>query len=398
MRRGDKKPEASTKREEVVPVSLAQVEQKDVPIEVQAIGNVEALNTVAVRALVSGELTKVYFQQGQDVKKGELLFTIDPRPYQEALAQAKAQLEKDSDAKNQAEKIVAKDEAQQKYAEAEAQRYADLFQKGIVSKEQADQYKTNAATFTATVQADEAAVRTTADAVKSDQAAINTAEVNLSYTEIRSPMDGRTGSLLVFQGNLVKANDTNPLININQITPINVTFSVPEKELPAIRNYRSQGSLKVEAIIPDNTEGPEAGELTFIENSVDIATGTIKLRATFPNAQRRLWPGQYVNVKLVLTTRPNALVVPTQAVQIGQSGSYVYVVKSDQTVESRTVTTGDELSGNTVIENGLTAGETIVTDGQLRLVPGAKITTKTDQPEGGKSKPGGGKSGNKKGQ
>jgi multidrug efflux system membrane fusion protein len=367
---------------EAAPVIVATVSEETVPVEVRAIGNVEAYSTVSVKTLVGGELTQVYFKEGQDVKTGELLFTIDPRPFEAALKQTEANLARDTAQMKQAQANVAKDTAQAKNAEVENRRYAELFEAGVVSREQADQSRTNAEALMATVRADQAAVASFEEAIRADSAAVANARLQLGYCSIRSPIDGRTGSLMVHQGNVVKANDL-PLVAINQINPIYVSFSVPEKELPEIKKYQAMGKLKVEAAATSDERHPAEGVLSFMDNAVDSATGTIRLKASFANHERKLWPGQFVNVTLTLTAQPNAAAVPSQAVQTGQSGQYVFVVKPDLTVEVRPVAVGRALDGKTVIEQGLQPGEKVVTDGQLRLVPGAKVEVKSNLSGGG---------------
>lgn len=336
-----------------VPVRVAKVAQQTVPVSVAAIGNVEAYSTVSIKAQVSGQLNTVLFRQGQDVKKDNVLFEIDRRPFEAALAQAEGNL--------------ARDRAQAQNAKVQAERYAKLFAEGVAPREQYD-------SMTANAQALEAAVR-------ADEAAVEKARLDLQYCTIRSPIDARTGDLMVYPGNLVKANDVPILVVLNQITPIYVNFAVPEQYLADVKKYMTRGRLKVGAMIPDDPQHPEQGTLTFVDNTVDATTGTIKLKATFTNLQRRLWPGQFVNVTLILTEQPNAVVVPAPALQTGQSGTFVFVVKTDQTVESRSVTPGRTVQGLTIIEKGLAPGEVVVTDGQLRLVPGAKIQVK-DGPAG----------------
>ena len=342
-----------------VPVTAAQASVKSVPVEVTAIGNVEAYSTVNVKSQVDGQVQRVHFQQGEDVSRGETLFTIDARPFQTALSQAQANL--------------ARDEALQKNAKAQVDRYGKLYEAGIISKDQYDQFMTTAESYDATVRA--------------DQAAVERAKLDLGYCTIGSPVDGRTGSLLVYAGNLVKANADTPMVVINQVRPIYVTFSVPESYLPEIKQYQARGALRVEATPPNDTRGPQAGVLTFLDNQVDATTGTIKLKATFQNPQKRLWPGQFVNVVLNLAVQSQAVVVPSQAVQTGQKGQYLYVVKPDRTVEYRVVSVGNTVAGETVIAKGVQAGETVVTDGQLRLEPGAKVQIKgaAASPEGSSS-------------
>ena len=331
-----------------VPVAAALAVRKDVPVQLRAIGAAEAYATVTVKTMVNGQIEKVGFREGQDVRKGELLFTIDPRPYEAALKTAEA--------------TVAKDLALKENAEKDVKRYAYLIEKDLVPKQQFDQVVSNAAALAATVNA--------------DNAVVETSRVQLSYCFIRSPIAGRTGSLLVKEGNVVKANDTS-LVSINQVTPIYVTYSVPEQYLAEIRKAREARTLEVEAVIPGQEDLPAHGTLTFLSNAVDNTTGTIQLKATYPNGDRRLWPGQFVTVTMTLSTRPGAVVVPTPAVQTGQQGQYVFVIRPDLTVEARPVTGGPSVDGGTVIEKGIQAGERVVTDGQLRLVPGARVEIKT---------------------
>jgi multidrug efflux system membrane fusion protein len=406
---GDNKPREKVRP--AIPVTVATAVQKDVPVQLRVIGKVEAYSAVSIRALVEGELGKVYFTEGQDVQKDQLLVSIDARPFEARLRQAEANLQRDqavvrqAEANltrdlaqiSQAEANLAKNLAQAKNAEEQAKRYAFLAEKGYVAKEQYDQVRTNSESLTATVQADRAAVENaqailqanraaleTARAVaRGSGAAVETARIQLEYCSIRAPISGRTGSLLVQQGNIVKASDV-PIVVINQITPIYVTFAAPEQNLPEIKKHMAAGALKAEAIIPGDEKLPEQGILTFVDNAVDSATGTIKLKGTFDNRGKRLWPGQFVDVVLTLTTMPNAVLVPSQAVQTGQEGQYVFVVKPDLTVESRPVTVGRSLDNLTVVAKGLQPGETVVTDGHLRLVPGGKVEMKSES--GGRGK------------
>jgi multidrug efflux system membrane fusion protein len=330
------------------PVSVATVVQKDVPVQVKTIGRVEAYSTVSVKAQVGGEITRVDFREGQDVKKGDLLFTIDSRPYEIALKQAASLLEKDR--------------ALLKNAEGDAKRYEELVQKDYVTKEQYDQLLANRAVLVASVKADEANV---ADA-----------RLQLERCQIRSPIDGRTGSLLIYPGNIIRANDTVSAVVIYQITPIYVAFSVPEQNLPKIKEFTAKGDLKVEAILSDINSASIPGVLTFVDNSIDSATGTILLKATFPNKEQALWPGQFLNVVLTLTTEKSVIVVPSQAIQTSQNGQYVFVVKDDLTAEMRPVKVDRSAAEVTVVAEGLKAGEKVVTDGQLRLIPGARVEIK----------------------
>jgi multidrug efflux system membrane fusion protein len=344
---------------EAVPVTVAKVQKKTVPLTLRAIGNVEPITSVTVRSQATGVLQRVYFAEGQEVKKGDPLFDVDPRPFQASLAQTEAQL--------------ARDRANLKDAESTVRRYAALVKKEYVTQAQYEQAEAQAAALRAAVAADEAAIRN--------------ARVGLGYTQIRSPVSGRTGSLLMHTGNLVKAND-DKLVVIDQLQPIYVGFAVPEQVLPQVR-ARAGARLRVEATPPQQgpsgveqkasgaiPPGAAAGVLTFVDNAVDSTTGTIRLKATFANKDEALWPGQFVDVVLTLGEREDAIVAPAEAVQRGQNGDYVFVVKADQTVESRPVTVSRTDAREAVIDKGLTAGETVVTDGQLRLQQGSKVQIK----------------------
>jgi len=355
-----------------VPVAVAMVSQRDVPINVDVIGNVEAYSTISVKAQIGGELNKVSFHEGDSVKKGDLLFTIDGRPLEAQLSQAQANSARDTAALSQAQANLARDVANEKYAQDQATRYRGLFDQGVVSREQADQMRSSADALSQTVLADKAAIESARAQIVADKAAIENVEVQLSYTTIRSPIDGRTGSIAVKQGNVVAANTTD-LMTITEVQPIYVTFSVPEAQLGDIKRYMGQGQLPVHAAPQADSSTQETGVLTFIDNSVDATTGTIKLKGTFPNGDNKLWPGEFVRVTLGLTTRPHATVVPNQAVQTGQDGQFVYVVKQDHTVEMRPVVTGTRVDQELVIDRGLEPGETVVTEGQLRLTPGSHV-------------------------
>ncbi len=406
---GDRK--AQEKERPSVPVKVVKVTQKDVPVQLRVVGNVEAYSAVSIKALVGGQLWKVHFKEGQDVKKDDLLLSLDPLPFEAALKRAEANLERDQALARQAEANLArdlsqitqaeanlaKDLAQAKNAEAQEKRYAFLVEKNYVSKDQYDQMRANYESLSATVEADRAAIenarasyradKTTLESaratVRGSEADVENAGIQLGYCTIRAPISGRTGSLLVQQGNIIKANDV-PIVIINQINPIYVTFAFPEQNLPEIKRHMAAGVLKVEAIIPDDEQPPEKGVLTFVENAVDTASGTIKLKGTFENKEKRLWPGQFVNVVLTLTTRPSATLVPPQVIQTGQQGSYVFVVKPDLTVESRPVTVDRSFEGMTVVARGLQPGETVVMEGHLRLVPGVKVELQNESSGRGK--------------
>ncbi|HEV2688152.1 MAG TPA: efflux RND transporter periplasmic adaptor subunit [Bryobacteraceae bacterium] len=382
-RRGDGAP---------VPVAVTIVSQKDVPVNIDVIGNVEAYSTISVKAQVGGQLTNVPFQEGQFVKKGEVLFSIDARPFEAALSQAQANLSRDTAAQGQAEANLARDSANEKYAQSQAARYQKLFDAGVVSKEQSDQIRASADALAQTILADKAAIESARAQIVASKAAIETTQVQLSYTTIKSPIDGRTGNLSVKQGNVVAAN-VMELVTIAEVSPIYVTFSVPESQLTDIKRYMAQGKLQVVAAPQDNNTDKESGFLTFVDNNVDASTGTIKLKGTFQNADRKLWPGEFVRVTLRLTMQTNAVVVPNQAVQTGQEGPFVYVVNGDndkKKVEMRPVVTGTRVDQDLVIDRGLQAGETVVIEGQLRLAPGSPVQIREPRralPGGG---PGGG--------
>jgi multidrug efflux system membrane fusion protein len=334
------------KREALVPVKVAVAEQKAVPVQLQAVGTVEAFATVAIKSRIDGQLVGVHFREGQDVKKGDLLFTIDPRPYEAAIKEARARLDRDA--------------ALAEKADVDAKRYAELVAKNYVSSDKFEQFRANAEALRATVAA--------------DRAALERAQLNLDYCFIRAPMTGRTGQLLVDQGAQIKANDDKGgMVEIMQILPVNVGFAVPQQHLAAIKTHMAAGPLKVEADIPESGLKPEAGTLSFLDNKVNTQTGAVLLKGTFANQDRLLWPGQFVMATLTLTTRAGAVVIPSVAVQVGQDGQFVYVVKPDLSVETRMVVPGMSIGEDVVIEKGLAAGERVVTEGQLRLVPGARV-------------------------
>lgn len=335
-------------RDMAVPVSVAAVVRKDVPVQVQAIGNVEPYNTVSVKSMVAGEIVEVGFKEGQDVKKGDVLFVIDKRPYEAALAQAQGNL--------------AKDRANAANAKAEASRWEALFKAGVVSKEQHDQMQTQA--------------QATEQTVTADQAAVENAQVNLTYCTIHSPINGRTGNLAVKIGNVVKANDV-PLVTINQVEPIYVTFSVPQQFLPQIEQSERERKLPVNAQVQGEPQA--TGMLTFIDNTVDPTTGTIKLKGTFGNGDRHLWPGQFADVSLTLGVDRNAMLVPSAAVQTGQDGQFIFLIRNSK-AEMQKVSVVRIVGNETVIQaSNVNAGDQVVTDGQLRLTPGAKVAV-SNQP------------------
>ena len=354
-----------------VPVSVAVAAQEPMPVEVRAIGTVEPASTVQIKSQVAGELTAVHFTEGRDVNKGDLLLEIDARPYRDALAQAEAASAKDRALLAQAQANLGRDQAQAKSAEADAHRYEELAKEQVASTMQATQQRAAADAAHESVRADQAAIESARASIESDEAAIARAQLDLEYCEIRSPVAGRAGNLLVHPGNLIKVNDV-ALVVINQITPIFVSFGVPEEQLAAIR-ARARQNLVVEASSDAQPSQISRGMLKVVDNAVDTNTGTIRLKAAFDNKDHLLWPGQFVNVVMTLDTQSSATVVPSEAVQDGQRGQFIYVVKTDQTVESRPVTVTRTIGRKAVIGKGVTVGETVVTDGQMRLFPGAKI-------------------------
>jgi multidrug efflux system membrane fusion protein len=370
----------------VVPVVLGKVSQKDVPVDISSIGNVEAFSTISVRSQLTGTLTEVRFREGDYVKKDAVLFEIDPRPYQAAVDQASANMARDIALETQAEAQLARDIANSDYLRAQAQRNDELMKRGIISKDQADQTSAAAQAANANVNADRANIASAKAQVVSEQAAVDSAKLQLGYTVIRSPIDGRSGNLTIKAGNLVAANSTE-LVTLTQLDPIYVTFSMPAVNLPAIKEHMAEGQLAVSATPQTTGAASVKGTLTFVDNSVDPSTDTIRLKATFGNADHALWPGQFSSVSVRLATIPNATVVPTEAVQTGQDGQFVFVVKADSTVEQRTVTTGAAVDQDTVIKTGLNVGETVVTEGQLRLDAGTRVTRA--DPKTGEAAPGG---------
>jgi multidrug efflux system membrane fusion protein len=356
----------------VVPVSVARATQESVPTELRVVGSVEASAIVQVKSQIAGQLLKAAFTEGQNVNQGDLLFEIDPRPYEEALRQAEANVARDQAQISQLEATLARDAAQSKFNEGDAARYAELAKAGVVSKSQSDQARTSADVARESARATQAGIDSAKAALESDRSAVATAKLNLSYCTIRSPLGGRTGNLLVHAGNLVKANDV-PLVVIHQVTPVFVNFNVPEQHLAAVRRLSARSRLAVHVFAQDDPNRLASGFLTVIDNTVDTATGTIHLKATFENKDGILWPGQFVTSVLTLDTIQGATVVPAEAVQNGQQGQFIYVVKPDNTVESRVVSTGRAFGRKMVIEKGIAPGDTVVTDGQLRLFPGAQV-------------------------
>jgi membrane fusion protein, multidrug efflux system len=341
-------------RSAAILVAVATAQRKAMPVEIRALGSVEPYSTVGVHAQLTGQLTTVDFTEGDDVREGQALFTLDRRPLEATLRQAQANLDRDL--------------AQAANAAAQAGRYKDLAARGIVATEQVE---SSAAAATA--------LRATVDA---DRAAVDSAKVQLQYATIAAPLSGRTGALMAHEGSLVRANDTVPLVVINQTSPVYVSFGIPEARLAELKRHLAHGAIAVRASPPAEAGEAAPGRITFVDNTIDPATGTIKLKGTFANVDGRLWPGQFVNVVATLTTDPNALVVPMTAIQAGQQGSFVFRIKPDQTVELRPVDVAWTQGADAVIARGLEAGDAVVTEGHLRLTPGSRIVAKADEGQG----------------
>lgn len=436
--------EKNSKKPSAPPVRTAQIIEKTVPVQISAIGNVEAYSTIAVKAQVNGILTKVHFREGDLVRKGDLLFSIDTNPFDAALSearanhemngaqvrQAQANMEKDGTLINeasaslertraqvqQAKATLEKDTIESKNAEVDAKRQEYLLAKGFTTQEQYDKTHTIANGYKATLKADQSAVRNAEAQVKAAEAALESSRASLrsakaswelsqarvkasaaavesssiqrGYCAIVSPIDGKTGDLSFKEGNLIKSQDTTPLVTINQITPVYVNFSVPERYLTDLKKAMALKTLLVEASIPDRENSPAKGSVSFVDNTVDTTTGTIKLKGTFPNTHMLLWPGQFVNVRVTLKTMKNALLAPTSAVQTGQKGDYVFIIKPDQTAEMRLVKVDFVYKNETVIAQGVDAGEAVVTEGQLRLVTGTRVDIINAETTHGTSAPG----------
>jgi multidrug efflux system membrane fusion protein len=332
-----------------VPVTVAPVVVRTVPVRLRAVGNVEPYKTVAIKARVDGQIVGVRFKEGDEVHQGDTLFEIDRRPFEAQLAQAQAN--------------ALKDQALLDHARDQEKRYKDLLERKFISADAFAQVHTNTETAAATLRADEAA--------------IGGIRLQLDYCTIRAPITGYAGKIMIQQGNLVKANDTNALVVVNQVVPVYASFSIPEQNLADVRRYQADGELRVEAGVASSRHAPVAGTLSFIDNSTDVATGTIKLKAEFANADKALWPGQFVDVVLTLTQQRNATVVPSTSIQNGPNGQYVFIVKPDQTVDLRDVKVARSEGDDTIIASGLTPGEKVVTVGQLRLAPGMRIAAES---------------------
>ncbi len=368
-----------------VPVAVAKVRSMDVPVEIQVIGTVEPYATVVLKPQVGGEIKSVHFREGDSVKAGDLLFSIDPRTLEAEVRRIEANLARDTAALKQSEANLARELGQEQNARTQAERYDRLTKEGVISKEMNDNVQANAKALAEGVRASRASIESVKAQMEANRAALEAQKILLSYTKVYAPVSGRTGAILSKPGNVVTPNVTE-LVSINQVQPVYVSFAVPEVHLAAIRQNAGK-RLPVFATPDDGTDRKQTGTLTFLDNTVDVSTGTIRLKATFANGSNALWPGQFVRVVLQLDRRANAIVVPNQAVQSGQEGQYVYVISERGTAEARPVTVGARVAEDLVIEKGLDVDETIVTDGHLRLAPGARVQIR----EGGRGPGGGGK-------
>jgi len=376
-------PKTSGRKATSVAVRTAPVNAESVPILLRSIGQVEPSSVVNVHAQVGGQLTRIAFKEGDFVRKGDVLFGVDPRTSQTDVAQAQANYERAVATQKQAEANLAKDKAVAATAAVEAKRYAQLVESGVVSRSQYDQVKTTADSAAASARASADAVNGERKAVAAMKAALDASKVQLGFTTIVAPVSGRTGALQAHQGDVVSPNDQNPLVVINQIAPINVTFSVPEADFVRLKQAGSNGAIPVQAAPAADPGSVSTGTLSFVDNSVDPTTGTIKLKATFENVDQRLWPGQFVNVTATLGVEQNAIVVPKDAVQTGQQGQYVFVVKPDNTVEMRPVEVARVVDAIAIVTSGVQPGERVVTEGQLKLTSGTAVTEATDTNESG---------------
>jgi multidrug efflux system membrane fusion protein len=383
------------------PVPVTEAAMQDVPIYLDAIGKTAAREVVSIQPQVSGRITNIHFSDGANVKKGDLLFTIDTRPFEVALSQAQANVTKDQALKKQAEANLNRDLAVAKWNALQVKRYAQLVSAGVVPREQYEQLAATSESSNATVEADRAAVHSADESIKADGGAVEKAKVDLSYCYIKSPIDGRAGQRLVDIGNVVNPGGTNgnntssganangpasnALLVIERLDPIYADFTISQNDLSKVQEQMHAGTLKTEVRLPDATDSV-AGQLTFLDNSVQNQTGQVTLRATVPNSDRRFWPGRFVNIRLVLNTIRGAVLVPANAPQLSAKGSYVYVVKQDMTVDQRQVTLGQRQGDQVVIEQGVQPGERVVTNGQVGVTPGGKVrieTPTTNQPAAG---------------
>jgi membrane fusion protein, multidrug efflux system len=365
------------------PVVVTAAVSQDVSNYLDALGRIVARETVSIQPQVSGRITQIHFTDGANVKKGELLFTIDPRPFEANLKQAQANLAKDVAAKKQAEANLAREIAREAWGRAQVERYGKLVEQGVVPSEQYGQFRADYDTLKANTEAARAAVRSADETIKVDNAAIETAKVQLSYCFIHSPIDGRAGQRLVDIGNVVNpgglgnsessAVSSNALLVIERLDPIYADFTISQNNLSSVQDQMRAGTLSAEVRLPDSTGDAVSGRLTFIDNAVQTETGQVTLRATLPNPDHRFWPGRFVNIRLLLGTIQGAVLVPASAPQMSAAGSYVYVIKPDSTAEQRTVSLGQRQGDLIVVEKGVAAGEKVVINGQLGVTPNGKV-------------------------
>ncbi|HKA17041.1 MAG TPA: efflux RND transporter periplasmic adaptor subunit [Blastocatellia bacterium] len=357
-------------------VTVVSAVSQDVPVYLDAIGKTVAREVVSIEPQVSGRVISIHFSDGADVKKGDLLFTIDPQPFEVSLQQARANLARSTALKKQAEANLVKDTAQAKTGEVERRRYEQLVEQGVVSKQQFDQVRTNSEALNATVSADIASIRSAEEAMRVDETAIDSAKVQLAYCYIRSPIDGRAGQRLVDIGNVVNPGNigkATSMLVIQRLDPIYADFTIPQSELSIVQRNMAQGTLRAEVRLPDESGNPIAGDLTFLDNAVQNTTGTVNLRATIQNNNRKFWPGRFVNVRLVLNTIRSAILIPASAPQMSAKGQFVYVVTDDLTAELRPVDTGQRQGEQVVINRGIKTGERVVVQGQIAVTPGGKV-------------------------
>ncbi len=364
---------------EPAPVKIAEAVLQSMPVELENIATVESIATVEIKAQVSGEIIAVLFKEGEPVTEGQELFHLDPRPYDAALKMAEAKLARAQSMQEQARAELARNQAEAENMKTELGRNKTLLDREMVTREEYDTARAAAAATSAGVDASAAGVRSAAQDIRAAEAEIDRAKLDLAYCIIRAPMSGRTGMLHLHKGDLVRANDTTPMVSITQLKPIYVSFTLPEKFLTDVRQRTAEGPLNVRATVPDHDDPPVTGALTFVDSQVDLTTSTIRLKATFPNEDEYLWPGQYVRAAVEMSVENDVIVVPAQAVQTGQKGTYVYVIGADLKAELRPITAGTRKDGFTVISEGLSAGEKVVTDGHLRTAPGQPVAIITGE-------------------
>ena len=379
------------------PVQVTVALSQDVPTYLDAIGKTVAREVVSIQPQVSGRIVKIHFTDGTNVKRNQLLFTIDPKPFEASVREAQAKLSQSVALKRQAEANLAREVAQANWGRVQVDRYAKLVEQGVVPREQYEQLRANYDSLKATAEAARSAVGSANEQIKADAAAVETAKVQLSYCYIRSPIEGRAGQRLVDIGNVVNPGgggipgasainggpaSSNSLLVIEKLDPIYADFTISQNNLTAVQEEMRNGTLKTEVRFPDSADEPVVGQLTFLDVSVQQATGQVSLRATIPNAGHRFWPGRFVNIRLILSTIHQAVLVPATAPQMSAKGAFVYVVKQDATAEQRPVTLGQRQGDLIVVEQGVTAGEQVVTLGQLGVTPGGKVRIETPRDAG----------------